>query len=649
MTEAHTPHRDAAPLLLATVAVTTLPHVLYQPFWLSALSIGLIALRAVLLVRPYKLPSWLLIAIGAAVAFAIRQEFGYFFGQEPGVALLVGLLCLKQLESRTRRDLFVAVLLSLFLQLSLFFYDQTLLSAIAAIGGIVLACATLVALQHVQSKPRANLRTAASLLLQGLPIMLLMFLLFPRIQGPLWGLPADADSARTGLSDHMSPGDISNLSQSHEIAFRAEFDGPPPPRHQRYWRGPVLSLFDGKTWRPQHGRLDTTPAYTVEGQRYDYTLAMEPHGERWMLALDFPGENAPNAIYSREYQLLAKRPIRMTQHIRLSAYPDTRPGMVEADIVLQRNLQLPRHTNPKTQAIGQRLAENNPSPERILQQAIETLRQMDLIYTLQPPKLEQHPVDEFLFDTRRGFCEHFASAFVFLMRSANVPARVVTGYQGGEINPADGSLIVRQSDAHAWAEVWLSSRGWVRVDPTAIVAPSRIEQGLANALPDGETIPFLLRPSMSWMLALRNQWEALSYRWDKWVLGYDLEQQKRLLQRLGIDQTGIQGLAILLVSSIALVILALLGWALLGKPKRDPLLRAWDDLSTKLAARGLSRHSWEGPLDFGRRASAQLPQHAPALLEIASTYAQLRYGETGDDTIARRKRLIHRIRTLRLK
>lgn len=632
--------------LLGAAAVTIAPHALWLPAWVPALGALLLGWRALLLWQGSRPPpTTLLLLLALAAALAVRTEFGHFFGRAPGVAMLALLLGLKLLEIRAARDIRATVLLCFFLQLALFLEDQSLPVAAPALLGSLLALVALVALADPRAAAREQWRTGATLLLQGLPFMLVLFVLFPRVPGPLWGLPADAFSARTGLAETMSPGSISRLGESDAIAFRAAFSGAPPPPAQRYWRGPVLTEFDGRTWRAAPFTEAPTPSYPARGTRLAYSLTVEAHRQRWLLALDYPGGGEPPVRYASDFQALAPQPLRTRARFELSAYPDAAVGMAEAEATLAGALRLPAGFNPRTLALGRTLAAGTGSPEQILQRVIAHLRNGRLTYTLRPPLLGRDTVDGFLFETRRGFCEHFAAAFTVLMRAAGVPARVVTGYQGGELNPIDGKLVVRQSDAHAWSEVWLAGRGWLRVDPTALAAPLRIEDGLAAALPAGELRPLMLRPELDWLRTLRHRWEALSDAWNQRVLGYNPERQREFLARLGVRRPDAWTMAALLGGTILLLFGGLL-WAAHRRRPADPLERAWEALCARLARRGCRREPWEGPLDYGRRLAAALPRHADRLQAITVEYARLRYGPVAG--VAERRALARKMNALEL-
>lgn len=630
------PARELGYWLLAAAAITLAPHaVLHLPAWISALGFGLLGWRGLLLWRgnaPAR--GWLLLLLAVAMGVAVRLHYGHFFGQEPGIALLALLLCLKLHELRSVRDVRAAVLLCFFLQIGLFFDAETLPVAALALLGMLVAVGCLHSTEDSRAPWREHLRHAGLLIAQSLPLMVVLFLLFPRIPAPLWGLPADAQRSTSGLSDTMSPGSISDLGLSAEIAFRIEFLGAIPPPQARYWRGPVLTEFDGRTWFPQRATISTQPVYSPGGPRIDYLMTLEPHNQHWLLALDFAAPDVPQARYTSDFQLLATKRVRERVQLALAAYPASRVGVAESATVTESSLRLPAAGNPRSRALAQELAQGAGSSDQIVARALAHFGSGNFVYTLEPPLLGSDTIDEFLFDTRQGFCEHYAGAFVFLMRAAGVPARVVTGYQGGEQNPFDGTLIVRQYDAHAWAEVWLPAQGWVRVDPTAQVAPQRIEDSVRAALPAAETLPLLMRPDMDWLRQIRLRWEAVSHTWDLWVLGYNTDSQRRLLERLGLGRHDWLTLAGLMSLSVAALLAILFGWAHWRQRARlDPLDRAWRRFCAKLSRSGLAREPWEGPLDYGRRIAQARPAQADTLLRIARGYADMRYGRppTADD------------------
>ncbi len=610
-------------------------HGLHMPYWLSALALLLLLWRAKTWWQRRPLPGReLIILLAAAGTGAVLGHYKTIFGREPGVALLMVFLALKMFEMRGARDARILAFLCYFLVFSLFFHSQAPLAAAAALAVVLVITAALASLGPGRRPPADHLRLAGKMLTQALPFMLVMFVLFPRVQGPLWGLPADAAAARSGLSDTMSPGSISQLILSDEIAFRAKFADAVPPRSQLYWRGPVLDHFDGHTWRSVHRDqpLQSAPA-AAAGPLYDYSVTLEPHNQRWLFALELPLRLPPDSALGSDYLLLSRTPVRQRVRYELSSATAARPGEQARPSLLQANLQLPPGGNPRTRALAAAWRSELADDEAIARRMLHLFRSQTFVYTLQPPPLGEDGIDQFLFATRRGFCEHYAGAFVFAMRAAGIPARVVTGYQGGEINQADGYLTVRQSDAHAWAEMWLEGKGWVRVDPTAAIAPSRIEAGIASAVGAGEPLPFMVRADLSWLRKLRLQWEALSNGWNQWMLGYTPQRQREVLSRLGLGEPDWKNMTAVLVVLCGIFFLAMIPWALYQRQRTDAALRAWNRLSRKLARRGLARRPWEGPRDYARRVAAALPAAAADIEIIASLYIGLRYG-SGDNAAA---------------
>ncbi|HEX5125186.1 MAG TPA: DUF3488 and transglutaminase-like domain-containing protein [Rhodocyclaceae bacterium] len=615
-------------LQLSVVTVITLaPYFFFQPVSISVLCAVLILWRGWLAWRDAPRPArWVLLPIAMAGLALTFAAFGNLLGKQPGLALLALFLPLKLLETHRQRDARAAMLLACFLLIGQFLNEQTPWIALCTVCGAIGVIASLVRLQRPNCAPLPALRVALGLIGQGAPMMLALFVLFPRIDGPLWGLPLDAYGGKTGLAESMSPGSISSLVESEDIAFRAAFNGSPPPRAELYWRGPVFTNFNGREWAADSSSVQDDATYTPSGQAYDYTLTLEPNNQRWLLALDFPEPTSAGHIKS-DFVLVANRPVRTRIRYALRSYPATPVGVDEDSLMIAAALQLPPGYNPRTLALGRRIKQENASPDMRVKSAIDFMRQAGLQYTLYPPLLGEHTVDEFLFDSRRGFCEHFSAAFVVLMRAAEVPARVVTGYQGGEVNPIDGTLVVRQSDAHAWAEVWLAGRGWVRVDPTAASFPSRIDIGLAGALPSNETLPLSLRAEDIEVLRnLRYRWEALSNTWNQWVLGYNAHRQLDLMHSIGFRHAGWRTLTILMTSACCAWMLWLAWRAWPRQQRRDALDRCWQQLCRKLARKGLPRQKWEAPTDYANRIAALRPALGKAVQHIAERYSVLRFG-----------------------
>jgi transglutaminase-like putative cysteine protease len=621
----------AVPWLLATALLTVAPHFEHQPLWLSLFCGTVFIWAAWLWWSDQRLPGrWLLMLIVAGGCAAIWIEFRTLFGRDTGVALLVMLMALKLMELKSRRDAVVVVTLGYFLLLTHYFYSQSIATGLWLLVALWIVTATLIRIHGGSAASlRGCLRHSAILAGQALPFLLILYLLFPRVAGPLWGLPQDAHAGRTGLSETMAPGNISNLARSGEIAFRVLFDGALPPRDKLYWRGPVLEEFDGRTWSPYAG-ITPRPRLDLQSPPISYETTLEGHNQRWLLALDAPSALPADSVLSGTLTANARQRLSNRQRFRFASALDYRFNVSENQPVLSRNLQLPSGRNPRSLELARRWQSEQANPQAIIGKALE-LFSAQFTYTLQPPLLGEDGIDEFLFTTQRGFCEHFSAAFVVLMRAAGIPARVVTGYQGGDRNPVDGYLIVRQSDAHAWAEVWLADRGWVRVDPTAAVSPLRIETGIAGALAEGEPLPALLQVRTDWLRTLRHRWEAINNAWNQQVLGFDRERQRRMLSAFGIADADWRNLAVALAVASSLLLLAIMAWALYHRPQRDPAARLWQDALRHLARRQVHCAPWETPLALLARLRTEQPMLAEPFARVVEAYLEVRYGQASDN------------------
>ena len=644
-------------LLLALLPVL-LPHLGHLPVWCAAFAGLMFAWRAALTWRegraPVKLPGrWLLILLMLAAVGATVYTHRSFFGRDAGVTFVTILLSLKLLETRTRRDAVVAVFLSYFLILTNFFYSQSIATAGVMLVALVLITSALIAATR-DAAPMPFLRQtrlAALILAQAFPMMLLLFLLFPRIQGPLWGLPADSQAGISGLSDSMSPGLITQLSLSDGIAFRVNFSGPPPRGADLYWRGPVLSDFDGRNWRAGNPNPMRPARFEAAGNPVDYDITLEPSNRPWLFALEMPTRLPSYAKLTADLQPVTDKPVASRLRYSARSHPAYSSVPTEEAADLTPYLALPIRSNPRTRELMVGWQLDNPDPRALVDRALRHFRTEDFFYTLEPPLLDNNPVDEFLFVARRGFCEHYASAFVVMMRTARVPARVVTGYQGGEINPVDGIFTVRQSDAHAWTEVWLPRVGWTRVDPTAAVSPARVERGMSGALPQRFATPFFARLAgqwgSHWLARGRLNWEAISNKWNQFVLNYTPDRQRETLERAGMKTPTWQDMIVAMSLGLGTLMLAAALWILRAARERDPVKREWQRFCERIGRQGFKRAPHEGPLDFARRAGAEMSLRAlPArrvldLQAIAETYAAIRYGRKPDKvTVARFSRLV---------
>jgi transglutaminase-like putative cysteine protease len=618
-------------MLLASLAVVLAPHAWRLPPWLTLLVALFVGWRiAVMRRRLQPPPRALLVAMVSAASAGIFLQYGTLFGREPGVALLSVMIALKLLELKSRRDATVLAFLACFLVITNFLYSQTLPTALLMLVAVVMVTATMIGFHQRQPALRQTTALAAQLLAQSIPLMVVLFVFFPRLPGPLWGLPRDSGQSVTGLSDSMSPGSFSQLSASADVAFRVEFAGAVPRTADLYWRGPVFWQFDGRTWSPGSASPGPTAAPVVRAisEPIAYTVTLEPHFERWLLALDMPSALPPEARATSDFALLANAPVRTRVRYEGRAALDYRANENETEANLRRALQLPAGLNPRSLALAAGLRDAGLEPQQVIERLLARFRNEPFFYTTNPPLLgSEHTVDQFLFESRRGFCEHYASAFTFLMRAAGVPARVVTGYQGGVVNPVGNYLVVRQAEAHAWSEVWLAGRGWVRIDPTAAVSPLRIESGIAASIASDDPLPMLVRGSLPMLSRAGFAMDAVANAWNQWVLSYNTQRQQQLLRNLGIDAADWKAVSVMLLAAAAAATLLATLLALRGilPGRRDPSVAAWERLCGKLARAGLVRLPSEGPTAYARRVADMRPDLAEPVQQIADAYVRLRY------------------------
>jgi len=616
--------------LLLSLALITTPHATRLPWWIVALVATLGAWRAYLAYGRHVLPNrWALFVIVIVATIGIYLNYRTLFGRDAGVALLVVMLGLKLLEMRSMRDAMLLIFLGYFLVVTNFLYSQTILSGLYMLACVWLITATMMSLHYGREEPpfSRQLRFGGVLLAQSVPLMLVLFLLFPRVSGPLWGLPQDAYSGVSGLSDMMTPGSLSNLTLSDAVAFRVRFDSEIPPPKQRYWRGPVMWDFDGQTWTTSRF-IYGTPQFTKTGKPISYEVTLEPHNKRWLFALDLPARAVPHSATGADFQMRSFSPVNHRMRYEMASFLGYRYGTDENSMALHRALQLPAGFNPRSVELAQSLRRKFPDGRTLVREVLAMFRTQNFFYTLSPPLLGRHSVDEFLFNTRRGFCEHYASAFVVLMRAAGIPSRVVTGYLGGEVNELGNYLIVRQADAHAWTEVWLADEGWVRVDPTAAVSPLRVEAGISAAIPRGEPLPILVRGDFETLRQLRFTWDLVANTWNQWVLGYTPERQRRLLTGMGIDDSAWYTLTVIMLALAALIVIVLAALMLrrLKARAHDPVRKAYLNFCDKLRRTGLPRAADEGPLDYAHRLERVRPDLVLPVAAITQLYVMLRYG-----------------------
>jgi len=632
------PHLDVRNVmwLLAAMVFVVAPHLIRMPYWVAVFFVAIVGWRGWIAWAAMHFPGRFVTST-LTIAAAIATYFTYtrIVGREAGVTLLVVMSALKLLEMKTQREVTLSIYLGFFLVLTNFLFSQTIPLGVYMLACVWIFIGTMVGFNRVGSSPTLGerMRPAGALLIQALPLMVAFFVLFPRAAGPLWALPTDTRSGTTGLSDTMRPGNISNLIKSDAIAFRVQFQGDRPPYNTLYWRGPVLTQFDGATWSLSHDESRGNVADYARAQRpTKYTVTLEPHNKTWLFALDVPAMVPPGAILLHDLELRepARSPVRDRKRYEMVSFLDYRYGAAAHRGSLRESLRFDETRNPRTVALGRQWARESTNTREVLQKAFQYFNR-DFTYTLEPPPLDSRdPYDEFLFVTKQGFCEHYAGSFALAMRAAGIPARIVTGYQGGEVNPLNNELVVRQADAHAWVEIWLAEQGWLRVDPTGAVSPLRIDGGVNAALGPIGVLPSIIAADPIGVLAgIRDAWRAMNSQWDAWVVGYSMDRQRQLFSDLGFPGIDWRALGFWLMVSTFVVGAAIsIGLLVRDRPPRsEPSLVAWNRFCAKLAAAGVApRAPYEGPLDFLRRVESSRPALAATAGDITHRYVEARYG-----------------------
>ncbi len=645
--------RDAIPrislfwLLIAQVLVIS-PHLLHVPLWLIGLWLGCATWRVQVFRMRWPFPNaWIKAALMIGSGFAVYLSRGGLVGLDAAVALLITAFILKLLEMRTRRDALVLIFLGFFTVVTSYLFADSLLAALYSLLPVLALLAALIALQQsgLAREPLAPLKLAGTLLAQAIPLMLLLFVLFPRLE-PLWSLPQPKDKGTTGLSSSMTPGDLAELGQSAALAFRARFDGAIPAQSQLYWRALTLPNFDGRSWSISEHFDSSEPQWQAQGEPISYSIIMQPSSQPWLFSLDVGRSQQEDIRLMSDFRLQRRTPVNRTYQYQATSWPQAlrQPQLNQRQ--QQAFLQLPRTGNQQTRDWAQRLRGQYHDDDALVAALLRHFNQEPYHYTLKPPLLGRDSVDEFLFSSLRGFCAHYAGAMVFTLRAAGIPARVVAGYQGGEINQAGQFVQVRQFDAHAWVEYWQRGQGWRSVDPTFEVAPERIERGLQEALPDeselfqGDIFSPLRYQHIAWLNQLRMGWENLNHSWQTKILGYQRDSQQAWLKHW-FDKVDWQVLGLTLVASAALIITLIVLW--MFKPwqrQTDPVQRILDAFQRVLRRRGFNRETGEGLRDFYQRIHQQLPESQQQAVKVfIETYEQQQYAEQGQDLASLRRAL----------
>lgn len=663
---AEIPSTSSIHWLMVTLTIIAIPHFFYQPLWVAAIFLLMMGWRLMNSWHGWPLPAdkrllKVLHSLGAILTIVlVFYSYGITIGRDAGVALLTTMAAFKMVEVKNLRDVYLSCFMGFFLIITHFFFNQSIPIVILMLVNVILLTSCLITANESDSSIKHRLKQSTVMVLQAMPLMLLLFVLFPRISGPIWGLPNDAmdipdslpdsmtlgevppqNSAVTGMADNITIGNISQLIQSDAIAFRVKFDNNQfPERQDLYWRGPVLWHTDGKRWLPltdNQKRYENGSKIHVAGDAFSYSMTLEPHDRRWLFALDFPTAY-PQTMQTRlsaDGELNSSDPIKQRTQYQLSSHTEYLFNP-QNDPYVRYGLNLPEDRHPRSLQLAQSLVEQNPTEQAYIEAVLNYFRQQDFSYSLTPPALRGDTIDQFLFESRQGFCEHYAASFTVLMRAAGIPARIVTGYQGGEVNPVDQVLTVRQRDAHAWTEVWLPQQGWIRIDPTAAVSSERVDFGIRDLLPAERRSPAAIanndRLVELWQSA-KNNWDALNSAWEMWVVSYGPDRQMQLLEKLGMHQPDWEKMIRWLIIGIALIF-GWIAWTTLRLKTipQDRVQRFYQKFCLKLARYGVVRQPHEGPEDFSRRAQLALPQYQQQIAMISYCYMHLRYrGEALED------------------
>ena len=668
--------RTSLAWILLSVALVLIPQWSRLPVVVSVIGFLCIAWRLLIHLGKVNYPGrGLRIAVVVlTLVIAVWQLRLLGVGLDAAVSLLALGFVFKLIEMRSKRDLYVVVSLCFLLCMVSFIYSQSILTTLYILTVITVMTAAMISLNR-SSPAIASMHTlglAGKIVLQAIPLTAVLFVVFPRI-APLWSVPLQNAAARSGVSDEMSPGDISSLGRSGELAFRATFaDDETPPHEDLYWRGLVLDNFDGVTWsrqrRPsflfasdQYQRFSENENRTQrQGQALEYNITLEATQQPWLFGLHLAEVVSPNIFGNTHFELFNNGLISQRLSYDLQSYTESRTDLGLPEALIQRNLGLPQNGNEQARGFARRLHAQSNNDKAFADSVLNYFGEQTFYYTLNPSLLTGDRIDQFLFESREGFCEHYASAFTFLMRAAGIPARVVVGYQGAEHNHFENYLMVYQYNAHAWSELWLEGEGWVRYDPTAAVSPERIRIGVEAALADD---PAFMEEALfsaariggsAWLNQLRLRLDALEYEWNRRVVNYDEQKQYDLFTNLFGQVSTVKVLSLL--SGATFLVVLIVGLTIIrNKPalKRNLLNQLYRRFCVELSEAGLPRNNGEGPLDYCARASGVYPSHAEELQSITQLYINLGYrswdaGRDDNESENARRMLKQKIANLKL-
>jgi len=633
------PRSNSMMWVIAALAIAMIPQFPRMTLPVAVMSLVPVAWRIGAELRNWNpLPNLARYAVTAISLFTLFVSYGGLFGRRASVSLLAAMLALKLLECERIRDARLIVSFSFFLCATQFLFAQGILMLTYGLATMVTGLVALAQLQRKEAFESAeeppslkismfaDLAFSLRLLLLAAPVAIAFFLFFPRWASPLWGVPESTLDAKTGLSDSMSPGSIQQLFLDDSPAFRVTFNDALPEPSDLYWRGPVFWQYQGNTWSSNFYGRNLTPEAMPDdaGARWRYTVQLEPNERNWLFALDYPTVAPPDTRISMDFQLRRRQPVIQLFQYRMSSNPNFVDTPVLKETLRALLLELPEGLNPRTREMMTQWRIETPDDWALIQRVLIYFNEQEFNYSLDAPLLGRNAVDDFLFTTRTGYCEHYASAFAVMMRMAGIPSRVVTGYLGGWYSELGDYMLVRQSDAHAWNEVWLRSAGWVRIDPTAAVSPMRVLGGSREALSNPRH--FL---DFKWVRSVRNGFDLLEQRWNEWVIEFGSKSQSRLFSAFGLDYLSPTGLVFVLFVLLGALSLFLMPFILrtIGPGRKDPVTQAWQKFLRRLKRAGFQHRASDGAMELASAAGNHLPAMAREIHHVAGLYNRYRYSQ----------------------
>ncbi len=638
--------------IISSVVIVVLPHLPRLPIWFPFLLLAVTSISWLSVTHKMRsIPPWLIILITLTLFLGIIYFQGFSLNRELSVTILTTMTVLKLLETHSKRDAWMVVTLCYFVMLTRFFYSQDIIMMFYLLISVIIVTHSLFVLQHTNSTGilvNREIKQTLKLLITGVPLAALFFLFFPRLGSPIWGSPDLFGQGTTGISDEMSPGSISQLFSDDSTAFRATFDSAIPAKSELYWRGPVLWDFDGQTWRRNSNQnlIVRLPEFKQTGELATYEIELEPTGQRYLFALDYVYDRPIHSTLLPDSQLLHSTKINQLRYYKLnSILKKYNPFEWLSNKTTERLTALPEGYNPQTKQLMNSWKAINSNPEYLINKALNWFATDEFYYSYSPPTLQGNTVDQFLFDTKIGFCEHYASAFTVMMRSAGIPARIVTGYQGG-INNGD-YLLIKQSDAHAWAEVWIKNKGWLRIDPTAAVSPSRVESGSQALISERSRNWY----DTEWYRRIGEDYDAVRHKWNKWVRDYNIVKQKALFEILGFSRHDGKAIAIVLGSIMLLTTFFVVIFLYLTQQKRvkGHYDRIYYFFIKTLQKNGIHKSQNQGILSLSQAAIEKYPQAQQAINEFTKLYIKLRFSQYTLQSKALDNRLRNLIRLIKQK